>query len=152
MQKSKDNTGGWGFNRVISKQKTPSPICPGPVYVGPTETQEDYELMNRKIALVLVAASLAFPALFTTGCAVAEHQETAGALTKDNEIEARIKTALYADPAVKGSQVNVDSLNGVVQLSGFVQSEQARQRADQIAASTPGVVKVYNTLLLPTGR
>jgi len=108
--------------------------------------------MNRKIALVLVAASLAFPALFTTGCAVAEHQETAGALTKDNEIEARIKTALYADPAVKGSQVNVDSLNGVVQLSGFVQSEQARQRADQIAASTPGVVKVYNTLLLPTGR
>ena len=92
------------------------------------------------------------PLAFTTGCAVAHHQETAGAYAKDKEIAARIKTALYADPTVKGTEVNVTSLNGQVQLSGFVDSEQAKDRAGQIASSTPGVVKVYNNLVLPAGR
>jgi osmotically-inducible protein OsmY len=108
--------------------------------------------MKRKIAYLLVAVSLAAPAAFTTGCAVAHHQETAGAYAKDKEITARLKTALYGDPTVKGTQVKVTSLNGVVQLSGFVDSQSAKDRAGQIAAETPGVVKVYNNLLLPTGR
>jgi osmotically-inducible protein OsmY len=48
--------------------------------------------------------------------------------------------------------VEVHSLNGVVQLSGFVDSAAAKDRAGQIASSTKGVVQVYNNLLLPTGR
>ncbi len=108
--------------------------------------------MKKTIAYLLVVASLAAPAALTTGCAVARHQETAGAYAKDKEIAARIKTAMYADSQVKGTEVKVTSLNGVVQLSGFVDSQQAKDRAGQIAASTPGVVKVYNNLLLPTGR
>ncbi len=108
--------------------------------------------MKKKIAYLLVAASLGMPAVLTTGCAVAHHQESASAYAKDKEITARIKTALYADPSVKGTEVKVTSLNGVVQLSGFVDSQQAKDRAAQIASSVPGVVKVYNNLLLPTGR
>lgn len=108
--------------------------------------------MKKKIAYLLIASTLAIPAVFTSGCAVAHHQETAGNYAKDKEITARIKTAMYADPTVKGTQVKVTSLNGVVQLSGFVDTQEARDRAGQIATSTPGVVKVFNNLLLPTGR
>lgn len=87
-----------------------------------------------------------------TGCAVGQHRETAGAYIDDKKISAQIKSALYADPGVKGTEVGVTSLNGVVQLSGFVDSQAAKDRAEQIANATPGVVKVYNNLLLPTGR
>jgi len=89
---------------------------------------------------------------FTTGCAVTQGRETAGAYAKDKEIQAKIKASLYKDPIVKGTQVEVNSLNGVVQLSGFVDTQEAKERAGQIASSTKGVVQVYNNLLLPTGR
>ncbi len=109
-------------------------------------------IMKKNIAYLLIATALALPMGLTTGCAVAHHQETAGNYAKDKEITARIKTAMYADPVVKGTQVKVTSLNGIVQLSGFVDSQEAKDRAAQIASQTPGVVKVYNNLLLPTGR
>jgi len=44
---------------------------------------------------------------------------------------------------VKGTQVEVNSLNGVVQLSGFVDTPEAKDRAGQIASSTKGVVQVF---------
>lgn len=109
--------------------------------------------MKKEIAYLMIAASTTLvPAAFTTGCAVAHHQETTREYIDDKGIVTKIKTALYADPLVKGTEVKVTSLNGVVQLSGFVDSEAAKQRAEQIAASTPDVAKVYNNLIVPTGR
>jgi hyperosmotically inducible periplasmic protein len=109
--------------------------------------------MKRNIAQVILMAGLALaPLAFTTGCAVTQGRETAGNYARDKEIEARVKAKLYKDPVVKGTQVDVKSLNGVVQLSGFVDTPEAKDRAAQIAQSTKGVVQVYNNLLLPTGR
>ena len=109
--------------------------------------------MKRTIGYLLMAASIvSIPLTFTTGCAVTQGQETAGSYAKDKEIIAKIKASMYADKLVKGTQVEVQSLNGVVQLSGFVDSQEARDRATQIASSTKGVVQVYNNILLPTGR
>jgi osmotically-inducible protein OsmY len=110
--------------------------------------------MKRKIAYIALTTALAVTplAFITSGCAVTQHRETAGAYAKDKEIEAKIKAQMYKDPIVKGTQVDVKSLNGVVQLSGFVDTPEAKQRAEQIAQSTRGVVQVYNNLLLPTGR
>src|SRR5438093_13034879 len=69
--------------------------------------------MKRKIAYVALLTGLAVaPLAFTTGCAVAQHRETAGSYAKDKEIEARIKASMYRDPLVKGTQVEVKSLNG----------------------------------------
>jgi osmotically-inducible protein OsmY len=59
---------------------------------------------------------------------------------------------MYKDPVVKGTQVEVQCLNGEVQLSGFVETPEAKQRAAEIAQTTSGVVNVHNNLLLPTGR
>jgi hyperosmotically inducible protein len=109
--------------------------------------------MKKQIAYMLITASMVtVPLVFTTGCAVAGHRESAHSYIDDKTIQTKIKTALYSDPVVKGTEVDVSSLNGVVQLSGFVDSQAAKNRAGQIAASTPGVVDVHNNLLLPTGR
>ncbi len=109
--------------------------------------------MKKEIGYLIVAASLALaPLALTTGCAVTQGRENVKSYAKDKEIAARIKAALYGDPTVKGTQVEVQSLNGVVQLSGFVDSQAAKDRAGQIASQTPGVLKVYNNLILPTGR
>src|SRR5438105_784832 len=88
--------------------------------------------MKRKIAYLTLTVALAMtPLVFTTGCAVTQHRETAGAYAKDKEIQAKIKASLYKDPIVKGTQVEVNSLNGVVQLSGFVDTAEAKDRAGQ---------------------
>jgi len=109
--------------------------------------------MKRKLAYILLAVSFSVaPLAFTTGCAVTQGRETAGAYAKDKQLAAKIKTALYSDPTVKGTQVEVQALNGEVQLSGFVESQAAKDRAGQIANETPGVVAVHNNLLVPTGR
>jgi hyperosmotically inducible protein len=109
--------------------------------------------MKKQIAYALTAATLALmPIAFNTGCAVTRGNETAGAYAKDTEITGKIKAKLYKDPDVKGTEVHVSTLNGVVQLSGFVDSREARDRAEQIARGIAGVVDVQNSLLLPTGR
>jgi hyperosmotically inducible periplasmic protein len=109
--------------------------------------------MKKHIAYVLVLSSLTLaPLVLTTGCAVTSGRESTGQYAKDKEIAARVKTRLYADPSTKGTEIEVQALRGVVQLSGFVDSQAARNRAGEIAASTPGVSEVYNNLLLPTGR
>jgi len=114
--------------------------------------------MKRQIAYLVLAGSLSLiPLTMTTGCAVASHRETAGAYAQDKEIATRIKTNMYKDSAVKGSEVAVNVLNGQVQLSGFVETPEAKRRAEEIAASTPGVARVYNNIIVgtaptPTGR
>ena len=92
------------------------------------------------------------PLAFTAGCAVTQGRETAGAYAQDKEIATKIKTKMYKDPIVKGTQVEVNVLNGEVQLSGFVDTPEAKSRAEQIAATTEHVRAVHNNLLLPTGR
>lgn len=109
--------------------------------------------MKKQIAYALIATSLTIaPLVLSTGCAVTQGRETAGSYAKDKEIAAKIKTKLYADPTTKGTEIEVQSLNGEVQLSGFVDSQAAKERAGQIASAVPGVVAVHNNLLLPTGR
>jgi len=109
--------------------------------------------MKKQVAYLMVMSSMVLaPLAFTTGCAVTSGRESAGDYAKDKEIAARVKTRLYADPTTKGTEIEVQALRGVVQLSGFVDNQSARNRAGEIAATTPGVTQVYNNLLLPTGR
>ncbi len=63
---------------------------------------------------------------------------------------------MSADPAVKGTEVSVQSLNGQVELSGFVGTQTAKERAGPIAASTPGVTQIHDDIIVqqpaPTGK
>jgi hyperosmotically inducible periplasmic protein len=113
----------------------------------------------RKLNYALLTLSLLTAPILFSGCAVGGGRETAGQYAHDKEIGARIKTDLYRDPVVKGTQVEVNSLRGTVQLSGFVDNQAQKDRAGQIAASAPGVISVHNDLIvgaqpgtMPTGR
>ena len=108
--------------------------------------------------LMLTLSLAAATVVFTAGCAVTSKKENAGNYTredersKDEEIVTKVKAKMYKDAVVKGTQVDVQCLNGEVELSGVVDTPEARQRAGTIAQSTSGVVAVHNNLLLPTGR
>jgi osmotically-inducible protein OsmY len=71
---------------------------------------------------------------------------SAGQVAEDNAIAAKVKSALIADPQVKGTQVDVEVFKGVVQLSGFVDNTTNVQKAVSIARNVSGVKEVRNTL------
>lgn len=108
--------------------------------------------MKKTIAYLTITAALAFAPVAFTGCSIMQGRESAGQYTNDKKIAATIKASLYKDSIVKGTQVDVNVFNGVAQLSGFVDSQEAKDRAGEIAQNTKGVTQVYNNLILPTGR
>jgi hyperosmotically inducible protein len=70
--------------------------------------------------------------------------ETVGEYVDDATITTKVKAALAKDPDVKAYQVNVETYKGVVQLSGFVDSEANIRRASQVAQGVSGVRSVKN--------
>ncbi len=109
--------------------------------------------MKKSITYALVCLGLVTaPLLFTTGCAVTRGQETVGQYGHDKTITAKVKSALAADPVVKAHDVNVTTYRNDVQLSGFVDSQEQKVRAGQIAQGISGVEAVHNDLIVKTGR
>jgi hyperosmotically inducible protein len=71
---------------------------------------------------------------------------SAGAVVDDSTLTAKVKTALIADETTKGTQINVETRDGVVQLAGFVNTDAERDRATQVARGVSGVKDVRNDL------
>jgi osmotically-inducible protein OsmY len=79
----------------------------------------------------------------------AEHTAAnAGRVVDDSVITGKVKAALVADPTTKAHQISVETFKGEVQLSGFVDSNEARSRATQVAKQVEGVRSVKNELEL----
>jgi hyperosmotically inducible protein len=64
----------------------------------------------------------------------------------DTALTAKVKSALATEHAVKASDIEVETRDGVVQLSGFVDSEDARTAAVLRARSVSGVAEIRNDL------
>jgi hyperosmotically inducible protein len=73
---------------------------------------------------------------------------TATTATDDTGLTAKVKTALISNDNAKAHQINVETKEGVVQLSGFVDSETARTAAVAAASQVSGVKSVQNKLLI----
>ena len=82
------------------------------------------------------------------GEAVVEKVEKTGEYMEDSAITAKIKAEILSDPLLKVSQINVSTTNGVVKLSGKVDSQQSIDRAMEIARSVKDVKSVENGLVL----
>jgi len=82
------------------------------------------------------------------GCASTQTSESTGQYVDDSVITTEVKTLLANDDFLKSFQISVETYKGVVQLSGFVNSEQARDKAGQIARSVKGVTSVKNDLIV----
>jgi hyperosmotically inducible protein len=66
----------------------------------------------------------------------------------DSVITSKVKGSLLKDEGLKSLNVSVKTHQGVVILSGFVETEDQIQQAGKIAADTEGVKSVKNSLLL----
>ena len=73
-------------------------------------------------------------------------QPSAGEIVDDGVVTAKVKAKLVDDPVTKAYQINVETFKGTVQLSGSVDSAEARSRATQLAREVGGVKDVKNSL------
>lgn len=116
-------------------------------------------MLNLK-KIILVGGMSAMFAL--TGCEMMNHssgERTAGRALDDKTITATVQHDLDREPVYKFSGVDVKTFDGVVQLSGFVDTDAQKQRAGEIAHQAEGVTQVVNNITLkpngnlqPTGR
>ena len=79
--------------------------------------------------------------------AAAGKAEKAGEYVNDSAITAKVKALILSDPLLKVSQIEVTTTNGVVRLSGTVDSQQSIDRAMEIARSVENVKSVENGLV-----
>jgi osmotically-inducible protein OsmY len=80
----------------------------------------------------------------------ADSKESAGEYLDDSVITTRVKTAVFNDPSLKSSEINVETYKRVVQLSGFVSSQADINKAVEIARAVKGVTSVQNDMQLKT--
>jgi osmotically-inducible protein OsmY len=81
-------------------------------------------------------------------CASTSKQSSTGEYVDDSVITTKVKSLLAADDFLKSFQIGVETYKGVVQLSGFVSSQQAVDKAVQITRSVKGVKSVKNDLIV----
>jgi osmotically-inducible protein OsmY len=80
------------------------------------------------------------------GCTSVPTQQPTGEVIDDGVVTAKVKAALVEDPLTKAHQINVETFKGKVQLSGFVESDQARSRALQLTRDVAGVKNVKDAM------
>ncbi len=91
------------------------------------------------------------PLVLTTafvGCSSTKTQESTGEYVDDSVITTKVKSALAGDDFLKSFQISVETYKGVVQLSGFVNTQAAIDRARDLAKGVKGVKSVKNDLIL----
>ncbi len=99
----------------------------------------------QKISCVGMAGML----LIMAGCKTAPKDERSeGRALDDKHITENVKKSLETEPTFKFSEVTVSTFAGIVQLSGFVNSDGEKQRAEDIAENTGGVKQVVNGIAL----
>lgn len=82
------------------------------------------------------------------GCASTATQEGTGEYVDDSVITGKVKAEIFNDPSLKSAEINVETFKGVVQLSGFVNSQEDINRAIRVARGVEGVVSVKNDMQL----
>jgi osmotically-inducible protein OsmY len=92
------------------------------------------------VLLMLIATFVA--------CASTPTQESTGEYVDDSVITTKVKSLLAVDDFLKSFQISVETYKGTVQLSGFVSSQKAVDKAGEIARSVKGVKSVENDLIV----
>ena len=85
---------------------------------------------------------------FLAACASTRTQESTGEYVDDSVITTKVKGLLAGDDFLKSFQIGVETFKGVVQLSGFVNSQKAVDKAIEITRSVKGVTSVKNDLIV----
>jgi osmotically-inducible protein OsmY len=86
--------------------------------------------------------------LAVLGCASTRTHEGTGEYVDDSVITTKVKAAIFNEPGLKVSEVQVETFKGVVQLSGFVSSRADIKSAVRVASAVGGVKSVTNDMQL----
>ncbi|HNP61951.1 MAG TPA: BON domain-containing protein [Nitrospirales bacterium] len=100
--------------------------------------------MKYSIKMKMVACL--FFVFLAVGCAGGPQKESFGEHIDDSVITTKVKTALLSDPEVSGTDINVTTFKGRVQLNGLVNDAQQIDQAVQLARRVGGVQAVENNL------
>jgi osmotically-inducible protein OsmY len=82
----------------------------------------------------------------TLGCASTAKHEGTGEYIDDSVITTKVKAAVLNEPTLKSAEINVETFKGVVQLSGFLNSQADITKAGEVARKVEGVTSVKNDM------
>lgn len=100
----------------------------------------------KQLGKYLSALFMAVMLITAVGCASTSKQEGTGEYVDDTVITTKVKAAVMNEPTLKSAEINVETFKGVVQLSGFVSSQAAANKAVEVARSVSGVKSVRNDM------
>ena len=83
---------------------------------------------------------------FLLGCASTSKQEGTGEYFDDTVVTTKVKAAILNEPLLKSAEINVETFKGVVQLSGFVNSQADINKAVEVVRNVNGVKSVKNDM------
>jgi osmotically-inducible protein OsmY len=92
------------------------------------------------------AVFLSIALVSVVGCASTAKQEGTGEYVDDTVLTTKVKTAIFNEPTLKSGEINVETFKGVVQLSGFVNSQGDVNKAVSVARGVAGVKSVKNDM------
>ena len=101
-------------------------------------------MFARTTLVAVITAVAALSAL--PGCAVSRGQSTVGEYVDDTTITTKVKARFVEAKTVDASSISVETLDGVVMLSGFAKSATEKADAENLAAGVKGVKSVKNEL------
>ena len=81
-------------------------------------------------------------------CASTPKQESTGEYVDDSVITTKVKSLLAKDDFLSSFHISVKTYKGIVQLSGFVASQKAVDKAGEIVHKVKGVKSVKNDLIV----
>lgn len=80
------------------------------------------------------------------GCAATAKHESTGEYVDDTVLTTKVKKEIFDEPGLKSAEINVETFKGVVQLSGFVSSQENANTAVRVAKNVKGVTSVKNDM------
>jgi osmotically-inducible protein OsmY len=100
----------------------------------------------KTLSKTLSTLFLAMMLVTAVGCASTSKQESTGQYVDDSVITTKVKSAIFNEPTLKSTEINVETFKGDVQLSGFVSSSAAIVKANEVTRSVSGVKSVKNDM------
>jgi hyperosmotically inducible periplasmic protein len=120
---------------------------------GPAKppVKQEIQIMVRRERATMLSAAIAATVLLMSGCAPIQGRETAGEYVDDATVSTKVRAELIGNQSMKGLDIHVETMQDVVQLSGFVDSADQKAQAEQIARGVKGVRGVRNDIVVRTG-
>ena len=104
---------------------------------------------KKLIQNLAVAAITCLPiaaATLSLGCAGNRYERSTGEYIDDKSLSSRVRGALSGNEQFKFDDVKVTAFRGTVQLSGFVNTEDQKTKAGELARTVYGVKNVENNI------